>query len=206
MFAADKRLRRWQSPLTGYEIHHGRLARCAETGWFDIDSEVQGVRSGAVFGTHWHGLLDNDDFRRAWLTQVAAAAGRSGFVIADGVNVAARRDAQLDLMADLLTSHVDVKAVLGLLAGRRRSCPIWSANCGFTAEPSTEPGMPAGPSFAEMPISRGRLAVAFWDHDDCRCLALGGAHVRGGADLAVQQGAGGRRPAAARVRLEEGSR
>ncbi|ARG55257.1 cobyric acid synthase [Mycobacterium kansasii] len=117
VFAADKRLRRWQSPLTGYEIHHGRLARCAETGWFDIDSEVQGVRSGAVFGTHWHGLLDNDDFRRAWLTQVAAAAGRSGFVIADGVNVAARRDAQLDLMADLLTSHVDVKAVLGLLAG-----------------------------------------------------------------------------------------
>ncbi|VAZ92662.1 Cobyric acid synthase [Mycobacterium pseudokansasii] len=117
VFAADKRLRRWQSPLTGYEIHHGRLARCAETGWFEIDSEAQGVRCGAVFGTHWHGLLDNDDFRRAWLTQVAAAAGRSGFVIADGVNVAAQRDAQLDLMADLLASHMDVESVLGLLAG-----------------------------------------------------------------------------------------
>ncbi|ORB91757.1 cobyric acid synthase CobQ [Mycobacterium persicum] len=117
VFAADKRLRRWQSALTGYEIHHGRLARCAEMGWFDVDSEVQGVRCGVVFGTHWHGLLDNDDFRRDWLTEVATAAGRSGFVVADGVNVAARRDAQLDLMADLLASHVDVQAVLGLLAG-----------------------------------------------------------------------------------------
>ena len=71
---------------------------------------------GAVFGTHWHGLLDNDDFRRAWLTRAAVAAGRGGFVVAD-TNVAARRDAQLDVIADLLASHLDVDAVLGLLDG-----------------------------------------------------------------------------------------
>ncbi|MGZ4516096.1 MAG: cobyric acid synthase, partial [Mycobacterium sp.] len=58
----------------------------------------------------------NDDFRRAWLTRVAAAAGRSGFVVAD-TNVATRRDAQLDVIADLLASHLDVDAVLGLLDG-----------------------------------------------------------------------------------------
>ena len=72
---------------------------------------------GAVFGTHWHGLLDNDDFRRAWLTRVAAAAGRTGFVVADDTNVAGRRDAQLDLAAELLASHLDIDAVLGLLDG-----------------------------------------------------------------------------------------
>jgi adenosylcobyric acid synthase len=71
---------------------------------------------GAVFGTHWHGLLDNDDFRRAWLTSVADAAGRRGFVVAD-TNVAERRDAQLDMIADLLAGHLDVDAVLGLLDG-----------------------------------------------------------------------------------------
>ncbi len=119
-FGETKILRRWPQPrggsLTGYEIHHGRLTRCAEESWFAVDSEPQGIVRGAVFGTHWHGLLDNDDFRRAWLARVADAAGRSGFVVAD-TNVAARRDAQLDLIADLLASHLDVDAVLGLLDG-----------------------------------------------------------------------------------------
>ncbi|HSS24777.1 MAG TPA: cobyric acid synthase, partial [Mycobacterium sp.] len=115
-FHEAKTLRRWQQPLTGYEIHHGRLSRCAEAGWFDVNCEPRGIMRGAVFGTHWHGLLDNDDFRRAWLTAVANAAGRSGFVVAD-TNVAARRDAQLDLIAELLASHLDVDAVLGLLDG-----------------------------------------------------------------------------------------
>jgi adenosylcobyric acid synthase len=115
-FDQAKTLRRWQQPLTGYEIHHGRLSRCAEAGWFDVNSEPQGIMRGAVFGTHWHGLLDNDEFRRAWLTCVADAAGRSGFVVAD-TNVAARRDAQLDLIAELLASHLDVDGVLGLLDG-----------------------------------------------------------------------------------------
>jgi adenosylcobyric acid synthase len=116
-FDQAKTLRRWQQPLTGYEIHHGRLSRCTEAGWFDVNSEPQGIVRDAVFGTHWHGLLDNDDFRRAWLTGVADAAGRSGFVVADDTNVAARRGAQLDLIAGLLASHLDVGAVLGLLDG-----------------------------------------------------------------------------------------
>jgi adenosylcobyric acid synthase len=115
-FATPKVLRRWCRPLTGYEIHHGRLSRCAEETWFAADSQPQGIVRGAVFGTHWHGLLDNDVFRREWLGRVAEAAGRNGFV-AGHTNVAARRDAQLDLIADLLAHHLDVDAVLGLLDG-----------------------------------------------------------------------------------------
>ena len=116
-FDQAKTLRRWQQPLTGYEIRHGRLSRCAEAGWFDVGSEPQGITCGAVFGTFWHGLLDNDDFRRAWLTRVADAAGRNGFVVCPDTNVAARRDAQLDLIAELLASHLDLDAVFGLLDG-----------------------------------------------------------------------------------------
>src|SRR6202008_5044028 len=95
-----KVLRRWQRPLAGYEIHHGRIVRCAEEAWVQVDSEPQGIVREAVFGTHWHGLLDNDDFRRAWLTRVADAAGRGGFGISVDTNVAARRAAPLDLVAE----------------------------------------------------------------------------------------------------------
>jgi adenosylcobyric acid synthase len=96
--------------LLGYEIHHGQVVRCGDDDWLGI-----GIRRGHVYGTHWHGLLDNDPLRRQWLSDVAAAAGRSEFVVADDVDVAARRDAQLDLMADLLTAHLDIDAVVGLL-------------------------------------------------------------------------------------------
>lgn len=117
VFGERKTLRRWQHPLSGYEIHHGRLVRCDEAAWFDVDGQPHGIARGAVFGTHWHGLLDNDDFRRAWLSRVAAAAGRAKFVVADDTDVAARRDAQLDVAAELLASHLDVDAVLRLLVG-----------------------------------------------------------------------------------------
>jgi adenosylcobyric acid synthase len=115
-FSAVKTLRSWQRPA-GYEIHHGQLTRCREATWFESGGEPQGISRGAVFGTHWHGLFDNDGFRRAWLTRVADAAGRTGFVVADDTDVAGRRDAQLDRIADLLGAHLDTDAVLGLLDG-----------------------------------------------------------------------------------------
>ncbi len=114
VFAPDKTLLRRVTPLAGYEIHHGRLARSGDQPWQGAGVEV-GIRRGAVFGTHWHGLLDNNDFRRAWLAGAAAAAGRQGFIAASDVDVPGRRDAQLDLMADLLADHLDTDAVLRLL-------------------------------------------------------------------------------------------
>jgi adenosylcobyric acid synthase len=110
-FRPDKTLAHWETPLRGYEIHHGILTRSAEQDWLGV-----GVRHGAVFGTHWHGLLDNDDVRRDWLTEAARAAGRTGFVVADDVDVQAARDRQLDVMADLLEAHVDVDALLLLMS------------------------------------------------------------------------------------------
>lgn len=112
VFAQQKTLRHWESPLTGYEIHHGQVVGGAEADWLGV-----GIRRGQVYGTHWHGLLDNDELRRAWLAEVAEAAGRTGFVVATDVSVPARRDAQLDAMADALQAHVDIDAMLALLAG-----------------------------------------------------------------------------------------
>ncbi len=127
VFEPEKVLCRWEASsdgLDGYEIHHGRVVRCAEEQWFEAGGAAQGYVRGYVFGTHWHGLLDNDGFRRRWLEQAAQAAGRSGFVVATDVSVPARRDAQLDLMADLLSAHLDVDAVLDLLDGPTSASPV----------------------------------------------------------------------------------
>ena len=118
-FDADKTLKHWDTPLYGYEIHHGRVARCAEADWLGV-----GIRRGQVYGTHWHGLLDNDAVRRTWLADVAAGAGRRGFVVSGDVNVAALRDAQLDVMADLLAAHVDIGAVLELVESGASARPV----------------------------------------------------------------------------------
>ena len=88
VFAPDKTLRRHDAPLHGYEIHHGQVSRSADDDWLGV-----GIRRGEVYGTHWHGLLDNDEVRRRWLADAAAAAGRRGFAVAADVDVvgAARR-------------------------------------------------------------------------------------------------------------------
>ncbi len=59
VFAPDKTLQHHESPLHGYEIHHGQLAASTEDDWLGV-----GIRRGNVYGTHWHGLLDNNEFRR----------------------------------------------------------------------------------------------------------------------------------------------
>jgi len=119
VFAAEKTLAHWTAPLRGYEIHHGQVTRTVEESWLGV-----GIRRGAVYGTHWHGLFDNDEVRRQWLVDAAAAAGRHGFVVADDVDVAGRRDAQLDAMADLLAEHLDCDAVLELVAGGAPPRPV----------------------------------------------------------------------------------
>ena len=98
------------SPLSGYEIHHGqrRPQRRATTG------SVSASARGAVFGTHWHGLLDNNDVRRDWLTRRGRGPA-TGSSSPPTSTCPRRRDAQLDLMADLLAAHTDIAAILGLL-------------------------------------------------------------------------------------------
>jgi adenosylcobyric acid synthase len=95
-------------PLHGYEIHHGRVRRSTDNAWLELDGAPEGSVSGAVWGTHLHGLLESDEFRRMWLRRIAVAAGRSGFVVADDVSVAAIRSGQLDLLADLVEDHLDL--------------------------------------------------------------------------------------------------
>ena len=92
-------------PVTGYAIHHGVVQVTGQAGPFP-----GGCRSGAVFGTAWHGTLECDDFRRAFLAEVAALAGRD-FTPQPDTSFAAIRQARLDTLADLVADHLDQAAV-----------------------------------------------------------------------------------------------
>ncbi|MCT9930810.1 cobyric acid synthase [Planotetraspora sp. A-T 1434] len=114
-FAAGKTLARPVGEAFGcrveaYEIHHGIVSRDGGAEPF-----LDGCRAGAVWGTTWHGALENDEFRRAFLAEVASAAGRTGFVPSAGVSFAALRERQLDALGDLIERHVDTDALLALI-------------------------------------------------------------------------------------------
>jgi cobyric acid synthase CobQ len=98
--------------VSAYEIHHGQVTVSGIT----AEPFLDGCRSGTVWGTSWHGTLENDQFRRAFLTEVAAFAGRD-FKPAPDTNFAALREAGLDLLGDLVASHLDTGAILRLLEG-----------------------------------------------------------------------------------------
>jgi len=115
VFGPSKRLgrpvgRALGAPVAGYEIHHG----IAEVTDPSANSFLDGCQRGAVWGTSWHGVLENDEFRRAFLTEVAAQAGRD-FTPALGTVFAAVRQARLDVLGDLVADHLDTVALARLI-------------------------------------------------------------------------------------------
>ncbi|KQM06686.1 adenosylcobyric acid synthase (glutamine-hydrolysing) [Frankia sp. CpI1-P] len=100
-------------PVTGYEIRHGRLTVAGHPRAEPFAAD--GVRVGAVAGTSWHGLLENDEFRRAYLADVAGAAGRA--FVAARTRFADVRSRRLDVLGDLVADHLDTAALRRLLDG-----------------------------------------------------------------------------------------
>ena len=120
-FAAEKTLGRpsgtWRGhPVQAYEIHHGRAERA--TG--DAEAFLDGWRARAVWGTVWHGALENDAFRRAWLAEVAEAAGSSWTAVEGAAAFGTRREAMVDALADAVEAHLDLDL---LLTGTRVPLP-----------------------------------------------------------------------------------
>ena len=123
-FGAEKTLGRptgsaYGADVAGYEIHHGIVTR-------DRGAEpfLDVCRAGAVWGTAWHGTLENDAFRRAFLTEVAALSGRE-FAVSPDTDFAAQREARLDVLGDLVADHLDTTALCRLIsAGPPPGLPV----------------------------------------------------------------------------------
>jgi adenosylcobyric acid synthase len=94
--------------VQGYEIHHGIVTVDGGQAFLD------GCELGSVRGTTWHGIFDNDAFRRAFLRDLASRADRD-FIPAPDVSFAAVRERRYDVLADLIEEHLDAAVVLELI-------------------------------------------------------------------------------------------
>jgi adenosylcobyric acid synthase len=109
----------WGVPATGYEIHHGRVDAASGEPFLD------GVRSGSVFGTMWHGSLEGDALRGRFLQEIATLTGHDVFRPGD-VSFAAAREQRIDLLADLVEEHLDLARILDLIGAGPGDLPILS--------------------------------------------------------------------------------
>lgn len=114
VFEADKVLTTpsgtWRGQeVSGYEIHHGRPHR--------IDGDAEdfpgGLRRGNIWASMWHGTMECDGFRRAWLIEAAAQAG-SSWQPRESQGFGAARETMIDAIADAIEEHLDVEGLLNL--------------------------------------------------------------------------------------------
>jgi adenosylcobyric acid synthase len=89
---------------TQYEIRHG----VTEITDPDATPFAGGCRVGAVFGTSRHGALEDNEFRRAFLTEL-------GFTPAPDTDYEQIRQNTLDILADLVAGHLDTRALTALI-------------------------------------------------------------------------------------------
>jgi adenosylcobyric acid synthase len=92
-----------------YEIRHG-VVEITEA----ADPFPGGCRRGTTRGTSWHGALEDDEFRRTFLTEIANEAGRE-FTPAPDTDFAGIREARLDLLGDLVAGYLDTAAIARLI-------------------------------------------------------------------------------------------
>jgi adenosylcobyric acid synthase len=123
VFAQDKVTERCHGralrrDVHGYRIHHGRVRVEGGTPFVTVQrgerDDVDGVQHGRVFGTTLHGIFEDDGFRHAFLDEVATARGKR--FVDRGISFAAGREARVDAVADLVASHLDMGAIVDLVA------------------------------------------------------------------------------------------
>ena len=111
-------------PVTGYEIHAGRvvgvsgsdaLFRIIERDGVNAN-DFEGIRSadGHIMGTSLHGLFDTAGFRRNFIAGVRQAKGLPALAARAAADPNADRSTACDRVADLLEAHVDMSHIAAL--------------------------------------------------------------------------------------------
>ena len=127
IFHAEKRTRQRSGfdtsgeAVLGYEIHHGQPTPAkGHASWFLLNDgdgcEHEGVADPAagIWATSLHGIFESDGLRRSLLRTVAERRGKR--FTASPVPFEARRQAEIDRIADALEAHLDLGAVRTIIA------------------------------------------------------------------------------------------
>lgn len=109
-FVAEKTLVRHDK--NAFEVHHGQVERSTEAAWIG----EEGARKGRIFGTHIHGWFEADTRRKAWLREVFP-----DIALDEKASFAGLRDAQLNILADVLEEHWDLDAFIAALGITKRA-------------------------------------------------------------------------------------
>jgi adenosylcobyric acid synthase len=111
--------------LRGYEIHHGLThgADLARPALHLEDGRADGALSpdGQILGTYCHGLFDHPD-------ALAALLGWAGLADAGKLDLAARREAELERLADAVETALDWRRMAAALPDGR----LWDAPPAWT--------------------------------------------------------------------------
>jgi adenosylcobyric acid synthase len=108
-------------PIDGYEIHMGRTAytgpveppfRIAEAGAPQHEDGAAGY-GGKVWGTYVHGILHNDELRRAWLNAVRADKG--WLPLPAELRFRERRERAFDRLAEHVRKHLDMERIYAMI-------------------------------------------------------------------------------------------
>ena len=96
--------------ISGYEIHSGltELEDGAEPLLKKADGSYDGCISGSVCGTYFHGIFDNDVFRRVWLKSL-------GWKGQGGASFSLKREEEFERIADTIEASVDMNMLEGII-------------------------------------------------------------------------------------------
>ncbi|GAA2045671.1 cobyric acid synthase [Catenulispora yoronensis] len=99
-----------------YEIHNGQVTPHGGDPVFTTPNgtPLEGCRQGTTWGTIWHGALESDTFRRAYLTYIAEACDIP-FTPDPTTSFATERENQLNRLGDAIEEHLDTKHLLELI-------------------------------------------------------------------------------------------
>lgn len=101
----------WQGKtVSGYEIHHGILTPRT---W--CEPFLDGLRVGNTFATMLHGSLENDDFRRTLLTEVAQLTRNAWRPDLSAPSYGQLREQMIDTLALAIEENVDLNRLLELM-------------------------------------------------------------------------------------------
>ncbi len=146
------------APVSAYEIRHGRVRRRSGEPLFarDEDSDGEGCRVGQVFGTSWHGVMESDAFRRAFLGGVAQERGLDW--VPGDEPFAAARERRFERLADLVAEHVDREALLRLISdGPPSGLPVVGSQLSAVSHQHAASEVASGAG--RSPLADGRVAA-----------------------------------------------